>query len=428
MHGSNGIVYQKSLLGFRSWKNENMYRARFAKSRVAAGLALALFTMIQSVSFAQNDSPGPRYVNLQGEDIELPEDFLVRVDGNKLQVALVSLGAIERQYSTSNLLVSLLNSNGDEKTATTNQQGIAEFTGVQPDELHALLVVDEKLHAAIPLMTVSAQSAMKRNINSKRIRLPLAPANREEILSSIARGTLPEGNMAGELYKSSDYRLRAVNPYSVRLQNNGNLLGRVVVSDRDLADNLRFANLTFLRNNQVIARTDSDPDDGSFNVSGLREGVYGVIAAGPAGYSSFAFEVLPALSVTAAIVGDDVPGRPVSIVQPIPDPNQKLYVFLCPPKLVPKISDRVRQAYGQPTGDSAGNQPVPGLTMAGSGGGAGFGGGGGGFGGGSAGGGGFGGAGGLLGLAGLGAGIAALITVEDNNNNTPVVSPISSSN
>ena len=84
---------------------------------------------------------------------------MVRVDGNKMQVALVSIGAISPQMSKSSLLVRLLNSNGQEKEATTNMQGIATFTGVQPDELHALLVVDEKAHAAVPLLTVSTQNA-----------------------------------------------------------------------------------------------------------------------------------------------------------------------------------------------------------------------------------------------------------------------------
>ncbi len=366
-----------------------------------------------------------RFVKVQSQDIELPEDFMVRVDGNKLQVALVSLGAIDSKMSTSSVLVRLLNSNGDEKEATANNLGIVEFEGVQPDELHALLVVDENAHAAVPLMTVGAQTAAKRRTTAKNIRLPLMPSNPQEIMASINRGILPNSNtQGGELYAVGDYSLQSVNPYSVRLQKDGTLLGKVVVADRDLAEMLRYAKLTFLQNNKVVARTDSNPRDGSFSVAGFTPGLYGVIAAGPAGYASFAFDVLP--PARPAQLGEGILGRPVSFVQA--DPNDKLYVFLCPPKLVPKITDRCREVYGQPIADAAGVQPVSGLTVGNSaglaaggfggggyGGGGGFGGGGGGLGGG--------GIGGLLGIGGLIA-VGAIAGTNNKNAATTTVSTI----
>ena len=405
-----------------------------ASNALAAGLVLAFFASMHSVTNGDENVTLAGFVNFQGKDIELPEDFLVRVDGNKLQVALVSLGAIESQKSNMSVLVRLLNSSGDERVATSNDKGMVEFDGVQADELHALLVTDEKSHAAIPLMTVSTQNAAKRNISAKPIRMPLMPANREEILASINRNIVPtnSNDPGGELYGTADYRATAATPYAVRLQRDGNLLGRVVVADRDLAAKLRYANLTFLQNNRVVARTDSDPSDGSFSVAGISPGVYGVIAAGPAGYASFAFEVLP--SNKPSLIGEGITGKPVSLIQA--DPNEKLYVFLCPPKLVPQITDRIREAYGQPNVASSNTQqPVSGLTMAGSGGGlassgggfgggagGGFGGGGGGFGGG---GGGFGGGGlgGIAAIAGL-ATVAGILAANDNNNTNTPVSPI----
>ena len=398
--------------------------SRLAKNAFALGLTL---TSVSSLCAVVNDDEKVTdpflvsFVNIQGKEIELPEDFMVRVDGNKMQVALVSIGAISPQMSKSNLLVRLLNSKGQEKEATTNLEGIATFLDVQPDELHALLVVDEKAHAAVPLLTVSTQNATLRKISSKQVSLPLMPANREEILGSITRGILPTSNPGGELYGTGDYKLQAVNPYSVRLQNDGNLLGKIVVADRELAENLRYAKLTFLRNNQVVARTDSNLSDGSFNVAGLVPGLYGVIAAGPAGYSSFAFDVLP--SARQVQSGKSPSGKLVSFVQA--DPNERLFVFLCPPKLVPKITDRIREAYGQPNVPSTTTQPVSGLTMAGNGGGGGFGGGG--FGGGGFGGGGGGGFGGLAAIAGL-ATVGAIAASNDNNSANNVVSPITPTN
>ena len=376
-----------------------------------------------------------KFLNAQGQEIELPEDFMVRVDGNKMEVALVSMGAINPQVSKSSLLVRLLNSNGKEKEATTDLQGIATFEDVQSDELHALLVVDEKVHAAVPLLTVSTENAVKRKIASKPVSLPLTPVNREEILGSLARGIVPSNEPGGKLYGAGEYKLQSVNPYSVRLRNDGNLPGKIVIADKELVENLRYASLTFLRDNQVVARTESNPGDGSFSVAGLKPGAYSVIAAGPAGYASYAFDVLP--FEKQAQVGQVKSGRPVSFVQA--DSNEKLFVFLCPPKLVPQIADRIWQAYGQSNVASNPAGPVPGSTMAGNGGAgvgassSGFGGGGGGsFGGGGFGGGGFGsggfGGGGSFGGRGLGiaglAAAAAIVAANDNNSSSRVVSPI----
>jgi hypothetical protein len=388
----------------------------FANAAFAVGLTLSsassLFAFLED-DHKVTDPHLVKFLKAQGQEIELPEDFMVRVDGNKMEVALVAMGAINAQVPKSSLLVRLLNSNGKEKEATTDLQGIATFTDVQPGELHALLVVDEKAHAAIPLLTVSTENAIQRNIVSKPISLPLAPVNREEILGSLARGIVPSNDAGGELYDNSEYKVKSVNPYSVRLQNDGSLPGKIVIADKELADDLRYAKLTFLRDNQVVARTDSNPRDGSFNVAGLRPGPYSVIAAGPAGYASYAFEVLP--TEKQARIGGAISGRPVSFVQA--DTNEKLFVFLCPPKLVPQITDRIWQAYGQSNIASSPTSPVSELPMAGSGGvGVGS------LGGGGFGGGGFGGGAGL-GIAGLAA-VTAVVASNDSNSSSNVVSPI----
>ncbi|MEQ1826872.1 MAG: hypothetical protein ABL921_13035, partial [Pirellula sp.] len=302
-------------------------------------------------ALAQDELSAQYFVNMQSKDIELPEDFMARVDGNKLQVTLAALGAVESQPSTASLLVRLLNSKGDERVAVANSNGVAEFENVNANELHALLVADETSHAAIPIMTVSSMDADRRGLTSKNVKLPLMPANRREILASINRDILPPTGPAGELYGTSDYRAEKTNPYRVRLQSDGRLLGRVIVADRDLVERLRYAKLTFLRNNQVITRVDSDPDDGSFVVPSLAPGVYGVIAAGPAGYSSFAFDVLPA---TARRVTVRNPNREIQVSMVQSDSSNQLYVFLCPPKLVPAITDRIREVYRQPSSDAAG--------------------------------------------------------------------------
>ncbi len=380
---------------------------------VIVGTALELASAASPVS-SDEAKKATSFVFAQSKDVELPEDFLVRVDGNKLHVTLESLGIIDSRRSTANLLVRLLDSNGNEKTATSNAQGDAEFSDVNDDELYALVVADKNVHGVIPLMTVSNEKATEKGIVSTRIRFPLMEANQTEILTSINRDIPPRSDVAGSLYTLEDYNLQGLNLYRVRLQSDGTLLGRVIVADRDLAESLRYAKLTFFRNNQVVARTDSSASDGSFSVANLDTGIHGVIAAGPAGYSAFAFDVLP----PKVDAGEAVIGLPVSFLEA--NPSEKLFVFLVPPKMVDKVTDRVREAYALPTnGDT---EPIP---LAGQ---PGFGGGGGGFGGGSSGGGGGGGlGGGIGGIAGLAA-IAAVVASSnnDNNSNNLVVSPITS--
>ena len=397
-----------------------------------AGFAITSASFQADAQAVQEDAV-TRLVKRQSQDIELPEDYMARVEGNKMQVSLVALGLDSGKLKTSNLLVSLLTSSGEERTATSDSLGNVTFDikTNEFDEAAAIVVASPDGHAVLPVIPTSTTIADSRNLPKKKFALPLMPVNRDEINASIIRGSLPSSNMGtgeleGTLYATEDYKLRSINPYAVRLQQDGNLLGRVVIIDQDLANDLRFAKLTFLRSNQVVARTDSDASDGSFNVPNLAVGTYGVIASGPAGYSAFSFEVLPA-SVSTPI-GERILSRPVSFAQP--DSNERLYVFLCPPKYVPKITERCREVYGQPLTDIAGAQPVSGLTggngagLAGGPGAGGFGGGG--YGGGSGfGGGGGGGIGRLGGLAAI-AGLATvgIIAATDDNNNAPV-SPVS---
>jgi hypothetical protein len=387
--------------------------------RLLACVAGLIFTMtVDAHAQSTLDVKTSAFVFAQSKDVELPEDFLVRVEGNKLQVALESLGVIDAKRPTANLLVRLLDSSGAEKTATTNSQGIAEFTGVKPDELHAVVVADKNSHGVIPLMTVSESVAQAKGIVSTRLRLPIMETNQEEILASIGRDIAPSGVAGSSFYTLDDYNLQGLNLYRVRLQTDGNLLGRIIIADRELAENLRYAKLTFFRGNQVVARTDSLPSDGSFEVSGLETGIHGVVAAGPAGYSAFAFDVLPP-SIAPGQPEESLPGLPVSFAES--KPSEKLFVFLVPPKLVNKVLARVREGMNTTT-DSGATQSFAGQPgMPGGFGGGGFGGGGFG-GGGSSGGGGIGGGGGLSGLAGL-AGIAAIIANDSGSNNN-LISPI----
>jgi len=397
-----------------------LFKSRLLRSLLACGVFCVTASGLCAQAPFSSDVASPAG-NVQGNGIELPEDFLSRLDGKKLRVTLESLDTIYSKMSPANLLVHLLDSKGVEKTAISDQQGIAEFSDVQENELYTVVVSDGNAHGAISMMTVSEEKATEKNISSTSIRLPLIGVNKEEILAAINSNIPPKKIVVGSLYGLDDYQLQNLNLHQVRLQSDGTLLGKVVFADRDLPEMLRYAKLTFIRNNEVVARADSNNKDGGFIVDGLSAGIYGIIAAGPAGYSAFAFNVLPSTG-EPGLPGANVLSKPVSFSQA--EPAKKLYVFLVPPAVLEQVTGQVRETYSRPSDEpivdnSLGTQPSV----------AGYGNLGGGFGGGSYGGSGSGsgggaGGGGFAGIAALG-GIGAVLANDfgDSANNN-VVSPI----
>jgi hypothetical protein len=277
------------------------------------------------------------------------------------------------------------------------------------------LVNDENFHAAIPILSVSPEQAMEKNLASSDIRLAPMIAERDSILASIASSSSPNAGL-GAVLGISDFRPSNVTAYRVHLSNDGTLNGRVVVADRDLDRSQRYANITFFRDRQTVARATANAADGSFGLPNLAVGVYGVIASGPAGYSAFEFEVLPP---STELVGAKQ-GRNLPVSFQPPAAASKLYVFLIPPKLMVRVRDEITNAYG--------STPAPSNMVGGP---SGAFPGGGGFGGGGSGGAGIGGGGGLgaggaLAVAGI---VAAMATSESDSStstNQPpvVVSPI----
>jgi hypothetical protein len=368
-------------------------------------------------------------LTMQSEDIRLPEDFLVRVDNDRLEVAMESFGLIDRDIPKSNLLVHLISSQNQVATARTNQDGKAEFEGVSKDTHYALVIAEPSVHAAIPVMTVSQSVADRMGVNNQSFKVPAITPDKAELLATINRDIPPVQEPTGELSDVANYIPEKLSSTLVQLQQDGSLNGRVVVLDRELARALRYAKLNFYQNQQLVKRTDSTPSDGSFSLQGINPGIYQVIAAGPAGFASFAFNVLPfnALSSIQRELGRE------GYVSTQLSPANQLCVCLIPPRMVNQSTQIIRKNYGA-TSDAGAGQPLAGgANGAGSGSssfggfssGGGFGGGGGGFGGGGgglgAGGGGF---GSLIGLGALGAIAAVIADDSDGSNNNVVVSPI----
>ncbi len=349
--------------------------------------------------------------NLQAV-VELPEDFIVRVENGILRLVIESTGALGQRSARPNLSVSLLDEDGVAQSATTNSSGIAEFKNVRVDAIHAVVVNDENFHAAVPALTMSPTKAQEKNVISNSIRFSPLLADRDAILSSISNSSALNVGV-GALLGVDDFRPAPFTEHRVQLAADGTLNGRIIIADRDLNGSQRIANITILKDRQTIARATANAADGSFALPNLAPGVYGLIASGPAGYSAFEFEVLPAGADLA--MPKDPQNLPVSFQAPA---NSQLAVFLIPPKLMVGVRDAITSAYGSgvaPNNMVAG--PMPGFPVGG-------GMGGGGSGGSGMSGGGFG-AGGALAVAGIVAAIATSESGSSNTNQAPViVSPI----
>ncbi|QDV61724.1 hypothetical protein Mal65_08510 [Crateriforma conspicua] len=223
--------------------------------------------------------------------------------------------------------------------------------------------------------------------------------------------------------------------YQVRLSENGRLPGQIIIpSDRPNTRGLLAENNVFLIRNGVRLQSVVSDARGQFALAGLSPGVYGIVAAGPAGYTSFSFEALPTDSFASDNTVDSMQDAGFVAANAAAEPASVLPVVMVPPELVPSVVEAQRRddllgADGVFPAEGVGT-PVAGSGAAPAGGGFGPGGSyGGGYGGG--GGGGFGDLSGLLGLAGLA--ILADSNIFDSNDNDfnqgqpiqPVPPPIS---
>lgn len=212
--------------------------------------------------------------------------------------------------------------------------------------------------------------------------------------------------------------------YQVRMSPDGLVSGQIIIPTQDpqnrnlLTDN----NLFLIRNGVRIANELSD-GTGEFAFKNTTPGIYGLVAAGPAGYTAFRFEVLPSEAITrrdANALSDAG-----YVLQQIAEAASVLPVCMIPPDQAVTIiqiqrSDR-EMIVDAPLPMDSGATPLAGTASpsfggAPAGGGGGFGGGGGGFGGG-----GFGGVGALGALAGIGGVIAATTGDDDDNVNFQAV-------
>ncbi len=380
-------------------------------------------------------------VLLQGKEIKLPEDFVARLDGNRLKIALKSFGLAER-HPNRDLLVSLIQDDGTTTELRPDANGEMTFDGVNEGLISLVAASGQAAYAAMALYAVPGAG----NQPVTAYEVPVATVDEREVYAGVeSAGNAPKGFASTKL---ADYSPGVANRFQVYLQPDGTLLGQVIVPEAGFERTPGAVNLSFFRNGFLEGKTTSAVD-GSFAIAGLQPGLHSVFASGPPGHASFAFEVLPP-RLNELPLSNIVPAGQAHFVASrnvLAEASSELIVLIIPPRLMPAVRKAVAAEYpantsasglagpvgeplppGAPIGGLPGVGGLPGGGFANAGfagrgfsGGSGFGGGGG-F---SGGGGGLGGIGGLLGVAGLAVGVAAL--ADDNNNdgfNVNVVTPI----
>ncbi len=392
-------------------------------------LAWALNCVASDVSPAlhaqSKSSPLEIPVLLQGEEIKLPEDFVARLDGNKLKVALKTMGLNQRSADRE-LLVTLIQDNGGKTELRPDANGELVFNNVTEGLASIVVASGQTAYAALALYAIPAAP----NTQAAAFEVPVASVDADEIRRGVEAAG--HGPTQGAARSYSDYVSAPTNRFQVHMQSDGMLKGQVIVPQVGYEHVVGPVDLTFFHEGRLVGKTRS-ADNGAFFVAGLQPAVHSVFAVGAAGHTSFAFEVLPPLAneLPLSQLRGDNRVQLVSANNAVADPSSTLFVFIIPPRMMDQVRGVVLPLYPASQSFSSGLASGPMVApIGGFPGGPGMGGsfaggmgsgGGGSFGGGA--GGAAGGIGGLLGIAGLAVGVTALATNDDGfdaNTATPV--------
>jgi len=323
--------------------------------------------------------------------------------------------------------VTLVDRNGVAKKYTANADGVVELTNIATGP-YAVVASNGNVYASTLLSVRAADGSQQ---GPSMMRMPMAVVNTKKLTPWME-------TFVGQLSKKQSAQLGKVMTeiesetsqfgYRVKLRKGGILEGQLVsiLSEEGSEVSLAKTEVILMQNGIAVGKSYTN-EFGEFHFKGVRSGVHGIVAAGSAGYATFAFEVVE----ESGIASDSALGHKfVSYANA--DLATTLPVTLVPPSMIPGVVDPFGSldAVTEPAETPAPTLTSFGLLGAGAGihhGGGGGHLGGGGFasgGGGVAGGGGGGGGGlGLLGAAAAAIAIPLAVDGDDEGNAGPIASP-----
>lgn len=405
---------------------------------------LGLFALAASWASAEQPQGIQLITILQNERTAVPYTSLVSIDPAeeiRMRMALASdlrADRIARQAAggDSSLVsvqsgsvdypevrVTLIGPDLQKRKLQADGNGVLRLASLVPG-LNVLVATGANTHAVKPIFvkmrTADEPQELGPDGDQSRV-MSLVAATGDEILP-VVESYAPSGP-SDELGTLDEIAQNVVadeqsNEHVVRLSGEGKLAGQIIsLMQAPAPQDLAQTNVVLFQRGLPIARGMTD-DRGRFEFSGVAPDVYGIVAAGPAGYTAFSFEAVPSDGLARRRTSDGY--QLVSLLQGETD---VLPVVMVPPPMVPEVVETINDDYDELYGEEPPAMADFGTPSPG------FGGGGAGGGGSGAGGGGVGGGGdlGALGIVAAAAAIAASNNGDGigvSNVTSPAIPPI----
>lgn len=368
-------------------------------------LALVCGLGLQSISSAQEVAPQENSAAIEAvgapiaEQLEAPKAFSeklhqmqwVQVDAQgRFSGSVVSLFRGGMSENIPSAQVALIRNGQVVRASSTDSDGNFAFAGILPGS-YTIEGLGSNGTFSYALHVLPGQAAQGSHMKIYAI----VPGG-TVVTKYFARYMSPVSSASAVAYGVGEQRYSQSNG-QIRVDENGVFHGSLLIPGMPFAARDMSATEVVLLQNGREVTTVSANSDGTFAVSGLVPGVYGLVVAGPVGRAAVGFELVDGKSVAK------LNGSAGTFVAMQDGPATSLTIELAPP---------ASGSEEELAMDTLG-MPMPGAGFAGPMSGAG----GGGAGGGSA-----GGFGELLGLAGLAGAIVAL-SDDDNGVASPIVGP-----
>lgn len=299
--------------------------------------------------FAAADEPA-NLILLQDEDKELSRVQTVFYSAEReASIELLVMGAAD--LGRDNTLVSVISPDGNTERFSSEGQPIVTIENVRQG-LHAIVAASSSTHGTKLVNfrpederddAADAPAAEKKPTPTPPARMTLAVTSADVLRPFVDRVRgLSEDGADSEFVDASFTRPDF--DYRVVLRSDGMLVGRIFTVFKNPASiSVNGTQIGIFQNGSPVAATTCDAN-GDFSVPNFRPGFYGLIASGPAGYASFAFEAKEGGGSLAAIGSPQQ--RLVSKIQLEGGVLSELIpVVLIPPSMIPEVIESLEETF-----------------------------------------------------------------------------------
>ncbi len=373
--------------------------AQYIRFVFALGSIAPIFG-ITSISLAEAPSgeAASRLVatTFQDELRRLPADntVLFTAATRSVSIRLDALDQLDSSLLAGTKLV-VVDSNGDKRNFTADDEGVVTIDNVTAGP-HAIVANNDEAHGSTLLVFEEEQKKAEANIfdlNAEpdpaaepaprpvgKGRMTLVKMKSQELIPIIDKYLTPSGEREGNV-AASDFEARGSgrqSAFQIRIGANGQLDGIVIsmLKTGRRGNDVAGTNLTLFSDGTRVGGATADAS-GRFTINDVTPGTYGIIAAGPAGYAAFGFDLIALEGVVHVSPShkalDEYRFVSTLAFQEQGNMSDLLPVVLIPPTFVPEVVQSIRTYYppiaANGVGPLGGNSMVPGLGgMAGGGG------------------------------------------------------------